>query len=540
LKGSIRGTFAGYISTSAGNTLFIFNWIEVSTLTRYEMTTNRYTTATVTESFETATKTLSSGIDVFTYATSGGDLLSSVINTVLNANINKKGFMLNLTGAYSGIYYCSASRDSGSIYNFTLTDLVDLKSYKVSHMDTTGITLSEFFSNYEVKQESSDGSAGSSKVNVSADDYTYMSTVKETIVSVGKAPEEPTLVQLNGYAYNNMLLIWFFSVGGDYSYVHCWDLTNGKHYLTNEPIELSTIHINDFLSSTYEVPFGSSKQQVVRVDVTDLLATQNVELFKALTELYMNGNIVIVASLDGVNVVVSYVDLISADEATWGVSIPTPTYNDEGITEVVTTTHLIRYKDGVLTYLTKESSDGSSSSGNTSSGGGASIIYATELPSTPQQAIYVVTQDEVKKVEIVQSGIILPPESGYVEVVDALPEFGTVAIDLQTEYRYGYYLTTDGILYGYIDTAFSELTGGQLPVGWMPISNLFVLFGATVGGLITSLDQATDESAVYFLLTTEPKTRVYVPMPDGTFLELTSGVRTRFDKFNRTVSLTEV
>lgn len=193
-----------------------------------------------------------------------------------------------------------------------------------------------------------------------------------------------------------------------------------------------------------------------------------------------------------------------------------------------------------LTISEVLNSEVTDSNSGSPSGGGASIIYTTELPSTPQQAIYVVTQDEVKKVEIVQSGIILPPEYGYVEVVDALPEFGTVTMDLQTQYMYGYYLTTDGILYGYIDTAFSEATGGQLPVGWMPISNLFVLFGTTDGGLITSLDQATDESALYFLLTTEPRTRVYVPMPDGAFLELTTGIRTRFDANNGTVSITEM
>lgn len=171
------------------------------------------------------------------------------------------------------------------------------------------------------------------------------------------------------------------------------------------------------------------------------------------------------------------------------------------------------------------------------SGGGASIIYATELPSTPSQAIYVVTEDEVVKVELYQSQI-LPSEMAYCEIVDTLPEIGSPAMDLSTNAMYVYYLTTDGEIYGYVDAAL-EAAGG-VPVGWYPVAPLFDAVGTTYGGQITSTDQATDASTMYALLTKQPKTRVYVPMPDGTFLELTSGIRTRFDEYNGTVSITEV
>lgn len=171
------------------------------------------------------------------------------------------------------------------------------------------------------------------------------------------------------------------------------------------------------------------------------------------------------------------------------------------------------------------------------SGGGASIIYATEKPSTPQQAIYVVTEDEVVKVELYQSQI-LPETMACCEIVDALPEIGVGAMDLTTNTLYTYYLTTDGELYGYVDGAL-EAAGG-VPVGWYPVAPLFGAVGTTYGGQITSTDQATDASTMYALLTKQPKTRVYVPMPDGTFLELTSGIRTRFDGKSRTVSITEV
>lgn len=169
--------------------------------------------------------------------------------------------------------------------------------------------------------------------------------------------------------------------------------------------------------------------------------------------------------------------------------------------------------------------------------GGASIIYATEKPSTPQQAIYVITEDEVVKVELYQSQI-LPSEMAYCEIVDTLPEIGSPAMDLSTNAMYVYYLTTDGEIYGYVDAAL-EAAGG-VPVGWYPVAPLFGAVGTTYGGQITSTDQATDASTMYALLTTQPKTRVYVPMPDGTFLELTSGIRTRFDEYNGTVSITEV
>lgn len=641
LKGSIRGTFAGYISTSAGNTLFIFNWIEVSTLTRYEMTTNRYTTATVTESFETATKTLSSGIDVFTYATSGGDLLSSVINTVLSTNINTKGFMLNLTGAYSGIYYCSASRDSGSIYNFTLTDLVDLKSYKVSHMDTTGITLSEFFSNYEVKQESSDGSS-SNYLTVEYWELASLQTILTPMQDNGDIIK-PTFVRLVG-PYTRPILIWFEECGGDSgSYnVYCWDLQNRKYYF-GEHITPSAVSFEEFFSSTYEVASESSSSSGFPdisllwnspfdtiANITSAIKNAGLELSnkKVIVQLYGYGSALLlcdVASLsdgfwsifarnlyDGKSYEARLVDpstitisnflntenyLVGGGSSSdsglpyesvyWGnpmsdmlsniTAVVTPntaqktiiqvygygaalllvngsTYH-EGDTEMwqLLVTDLYTGKMyqisswvdpatiSIKDFLYSGDYDvASSSSGNTSSGGGSSIIYATEKPSTPQQAIYVITEDEVKKVEIVQEGVIIPSEYAYVEVVDTLPEFGTVAVDLTTQYLYCYYLTTDGMSYGYVDTTLSEATGGQLSVGWYPASNLFVIFGKTDGGLITSLDQATDESAIYLLLTTEPRTRVYVPMPDGAFLELTTGIRTRFDANNGTVSITEM
>ena len=169
-------------------------------------------------------------------------------------------------------------------------------------------------------------------------------------------------------------------------------------------------------------------------------------------------------------------------------------------------------------------------SGGGSGGGGASIIYATEKPSTPQQAIYVITEDEVVKAEIVQSETILPLPN-YIEIVDELPETGVPAIDMSSMSMYFYYLTTDGSVYAFVDEVLSA--GAGMPEGWID----------TIGVGMVSIIHTIEESAdvdIGCLLTTQPKTRVYVPLPDGTFLELTSGIRTRFDEKSRTTSITEM
>lgn len=167
---------------------------------------------------------------------------------------------------------------------------------------------------------------------------------------------------------------------------------------------------------------------------------------------------------------------------------------------------------------------------NTSSGG-ASIIYATEKPSTPQQAIYVITEDEVVKAELIEDSAILPSPN-YVEIVDELPEIGELMVDVSTGAWafYMYYLTIDGGVYAYADAELSAALGYQ--EGWNDLVQAGMLT------VINAIEEGTE--GVYCLLTKQPKTRVYVPLPDGTFLELTSGIRTRFDEKSGTVSITEM
>lgn len=168
------------------------------------------------------------------------------------------------------------------------------------------------------------------------------------------------------------------------------------------------------------------------------------------------------------------------------------------------------------------------------SSGGASIIYATEKPSTPQQAIYVITEDEVVKAEVYNEGVNITPDGGYCEIVDVLPENPqpviTLGADMSLEYMYLYYHAKENEGYAYIDETAASLL--EAPMGWLPAS--------AMGGVISTSVDDMPESGQAILLTTQPKTRVYVPLPDGTFLELTSGIRTRFDEKSGTVSITEM
>lgn len=166
-------------------------------------------------------------------------------------------------------------------------------------------------------------------------------------------------------------------------------------------------------------------------------------------------------------------------------------------------------------------------------GGGASIIYATELPSTPQQAIYVVTQDEVVKVELTDGYHIL--EDAYCEIVDTLPEVGHAGLDLLTSALYCYYLATDGELYGYVDATL-EAAGG-VPVGWYPVAPLFEAVGINYAGKITSMSEVTDETATYALITIEPKTRVYIPTLDGSLKKVITEDDFNFDEATGTLVL---
>lgn len=170
-------------------------------------------------------------------------------------------------------------------------------------------------------------------------------------------------------------------------------------------------------------------------------------------------------------------------------------------------------------------------SSGSGSGGGASIIYANELPSTPQQAIYVITQNEVVKAELATEYEVLPLPN-YAEIVDVLPETGNAFVDLTTQDCYMYYLTTDGVVYGYIDDLLEQESG--MPKGWLNL----VEVGQCI--VVNSIEELAGTGIVGCLITTEPKTRVYVPMQDSTFLELTSGIRTRFDENSGTVSITEM
>lgn len=175
------------------------------------------------------------------------------------------------------------------------------------------------------------------------------------------------------------------------------------------------------------------------------------------------------------------------------------------------------------------------SGGGSSSGGGASIIYATELPSTPQQAIYVITENEISKVEIMWGDLIC----GNGEVVDTLPEVGIPAVNIDTLEFYAYYLPTTNEAYMYVDEIISAITEGAFPVGWVTPEDVAAFMELDYGGLITSTEQATDEYSLYVLLVDTPITRVYIPTPNGAFLELTSGFRMKYNPASESITFIE-
>lgn len=156
------------------------------------------------------------------------------------------------------------------------------------------------------------------------------------------------------------------------------------------------------------------------------------------------------------------------------------------------------------------------------------IIYATEKPSTPAQAIYVITEDEVVSVDVYQDGVLFTEEQAYCEIVDALPDEPTLAVDLTTQFMYAYYLTTENTIKAYFDEETAMAVLGAAITGWIDLGTPFA-----------SVDDISGSGAEG-VAHTQPKTRVYVPLPDGAFLELTSGIRTRFDEKSGTVSITEM
>lgn len=204
------------------------------------------------------------------------------------------------------------------------------------------------------------------------------------------------------------------------------------------------------------------------------------------------------------------------------------------------TAKLYHYVNGAFEQLITESELNSNTSG--SSSGGASIIYATEKPSTPQQAIYVITEDEVVEADVYAGGggnmTEQYPDKYRVEIVDALPDDANVCTDTTGSFMYLYYLTTNKTVNAYVDDALATLMGAS--AGWYPAEVFAPAMGVSWGGIILSTEEATNIQALYVLARTQPKTRVYVPLPDGTFLELTSGIRTRFDENSGMVSITEM
>lgn len=300
------------------------------------------------------------GLSSYSVLTSPSTTYMSAIKDAIQAgggDITKLNYVATTTLLLIKFIY------TGNKYYVYCVDLLNLKSYKYSiDINTTTIQAFLDMASVAIGGGSADTSNCVKAVNCSTDTSTRVAPIVDGMTTQGIDYGQLFLLNLMGYKTGSYLCT-IKSYGGDTVNVHLLDLATLKQY--EQTGNSHALTITDVLSSEVTDSSDSSAKEVVKVDVMELLTTQNVDLFKALTTLYRNGDIILVASMGGTSVVVSYVDYVSDTHIGWGVSLPIPTYSDAAITKVVTTTFLILYKDGVLTYLTKESSD-NSSSGDTS------------------------------------------------------------------------------------------------------------------------------------------------------------------------------
>lgn len=184
------------------------------------------------------------------------DTLLSIRTSLLDANKNVlKPTLVQFKGAYTrALIIWFEGNMTSEICTMHCWDLTNRKTYTAKNKLLPSITLQDFFSStYEVALGS--GSIDNSVVTVIASSVPSMQKIYDDIVSAGKEPTEPTLVQLQA-SYNNLLLMWIVKSGADIGYVYCWDLKNGKFYRTDSPVLLTTVFLDD-LFNNYEVSLGS-------------------------------------------------------------------------------------------------------------------------------------------------------------------------------------------------------------------------------------------------------------------------------------------
>ena len=121
------------------------------------------------------------------------------------------------------------------------------------------------------------------------------------------------------------------------------------------------------------------------------------------------------------------------------------------------------------------------------------IIDVVELPTENIEADKFYRVMEIMPYDPVYQG--LSTASACINV-NELPEAGQPFMDWETGQMVFYYKTDSDAIYGYITEDLSSEMG--VPVGWQSMEELALVMGAPYGGIVASVEEIQDDSAIYF------------------------------------------
>ena len=177
------------------------------------------------------------------------------------------------------------------------------------------------------------------------------------------------------------------------------------------------------------------------------------------------------------------------------------TNNNNGKQYKCVTVIAIDHSDDPPTYeyewdLLHSKSEGAD--GNTSDlSGASSIVDVIELPTEniKENTMYrLLTAKFIYNREILESNFVC-------YVVNELPENPVPVTNADMTDTIAYYNTSDNIVYGYVDAALSEYSGGEVPIGWYSLDVLAQLFEVDWSGIISYLDDDPCDGCIRLLLT---------------------------------------
>lgn len=378
-------------------------------------------------------------------------------------------------------------------------DLTNRKIYTAGSTVLHAVTIEEFLSStYEVAL----GGDSSSGVTVSVTDSSALYEIIRTMLNEGLDCSVPHFVRLSG-TFSQNILIWTTTHGGTSYAVYCWDLTNRKCY-ESAHLESTDVTCGEFFSSAYEVPLGSSSSSGSASYSFDVGETSTMlDLINDMeSKGYTLGDTMCLRLKGAIQG--NYIGYIDA----WGGK---SIYSLQ-LFEVSTTTlysgmgeNTSRPLQVALDAVTKTEL----------AGGGAELFKDVELlPQDPSETVFYRTPD-VTAAKWVFNRAIVTDGGMKCHVVDELPEVGEPCYTGDT--MCAYFRRTTYTVYGYVDANLSSMM--NVPVGWYAADTLFTALGYSYKGLITSLDQVSNDD-YYLLLESSFKLHCYA-QPLGTMVKVT-------------------